>query len=197
MKRYLIIFALLVAFLPFLKGQKFTAQGGLVISDVLFYVDSVTIETNKNFGYVIGIDREINLVENLYQGIGFEFVQKGFRIKSSGNDFNLRINYVNFPFNARYKFDLEDFFMTFEAGPFLSIAFPGKRTTNGEVERLKFGSNEGQFAYFDYGFNLGYTIEADYLKFRIAYNVGLKDIASSQLEKIKNRSFAFSIGIVI
>ncbi len=196
MKKYFLVLTLLLTSLPFAKGQKFTINGGLVMSNVGFFVDGATIETNTNFGFFTGIDGEFKLVENLYQGIGIEFIQKGFKIKSPGNEVNFGINYINFPLNARYKFDLVDFKLTFEAGAFFGIAMSGERTSNEISERLKFGKDEGQFAYADFGFNLGYTIETDLLKLRLAYNVGLNDIASSQLEEMKNRSFTFGIGII-
>lgn len=190
------IFFLTLLFLCFKSyGQNFTFTGGLVISDVFFSVDSASIETNKNFGFIGGISSEIKLAENLYQGLGVEFVQKGFRIKSEYNTFSMRINYINFPFNLRYKFDLEDFWMAFEAGPFLGIALSGKRDFDNDTQRLQFGPAEGQINYLDYGLNLGFGVEVDYFKLRIAHHIGLNNISSSKSEELKNKSFTFSIGI--
>jgi hypothetical protein len=196
MKRIILLFALVITLAHMARGQNFTVNGGLVISDVFFSVDSASIETNKNIGFIGGISGEIKLAENLYQGLGVEFVQKGFKIKSDYNTFSMRINYINFPFNLRYKFDLEDFWMAFEAGPFLGIALSGKTEHEEGSERLQFGSAEGQINYLDYGLNLGFGVEVDYFKLRVAHHIGLNNISSSQSEELKNKSFTLSVGIL-
>lgn len=195
MKRVIIQLALIFSTGNILMGQNFTVTGGLVLSDVVYFVDSTTIETNKKTGFAFGISNEIKLAENFYQVLGMEFAQRGYRIRGEYSKFDVRLNYVNVPLNWRYKFDLDDIFMTFDAGPFAAIAFSGKITTDGSSEKLDFGTSTGQIHYIDYGIKLGYQVEFESLRIGIGYNIGLKDIAAGKTEVLKNRSFTFHLGI--
>ncbi len=166
-----------------------------MLSDVVYFIDSASIETNKKTGFSLGISNEIKLAENFYQVLGIEFAQRGYRIRGEYSNFDVKLNYVNLPLNWRYKFDLDDIFMTFDAGPFAAIAFSGKITDDGSSEKLDFGTSTGQIHYVDFGIKLGYQVEFESLRIGIAYNIGLNDIAAGKAEVLKNKSFTFLLGI--
>ncbi len=200
MRNLYLTFLLAIGSLISLSGQTFTVHGGLAVANVQFFVDTASIEPNKKAGVLIGLDSEFKLVENLYIGIGTDFIQKGFRVKADTvvlNDFTFKVNYVTIPVNLRYKFDLEDFWMTFEAGPYFGIGLNAKIKSDPEDVKLNFGGEEGELNLLDYGFNLGFGFEFDQVRFGINYSNGLNNIASSSKETIKNRCLTISLGITL
>ena len=181
-------------------AQKFTVRGGLAVSNVQFFIDTASIEPAKKPGFFLGIDSEFELAQNLYLGVGSDFIQKGFRVKADTvilADFSLRINYLSIPINIRYKFDLEDFWMTFEAGPYFGVGLSAKSKSGEDKSKIHFGQDEGEINSIDYGFNLGFGFEVDIVRFGINYSNGLNNISSSKYESMKNRCFTVSFGITL
>lgn len=190
----------MIASFTSMYGQKFTLHSGLSVSNVQFFIDTVSIEPNKKAGFLIGLDSEFELAENFYLSIGSDFINKGFLIKADTvnlSDFTLRVNYLSLPVNIRYKFDLEDFWMTFEAGPYFGIGVSAKSKSADSTTKINFGNDDGELKLLDYGFNLGFAFEVDVIKFGINYSNGLNNISSSTRETLKNRCFAVYIGLTL
>ena len=185
---------LFLMFSVLLLSQKTTIHGGLSISGAAFFVDGATIQTNKMTGFVGGIEKEISLAENLYESIGLEFIQKGYSIKSDTNTYSFRVNYIALPLTTRYKFDLENFWMAFEAGLYAAYALNGN-INDGKKYRLEFGKTDSKVRRPDFGFILGYCLEFEYFRIRLAYSTGLYDILPGPDETLKNRSFNVSVGV--
>jgi len=191
---------LVIATVTSAAGQTFTVRGGLAVANVQYFVDTASVEPSKKSGIFIGLDSEFKLAENLYLGIGTDFIQKGFRVKADTvilNEFSLRVNYISIPANIRYKFDLEDFWMTFEAGPYIGIGLSANIKTDPDDIKLNFGGDEGELNLMDYGFNLGFGFEFDQIRFGLNYSNGLNNIASSSKETMKNRCLTFSLGVTL
>jgi hypothetical protein len=147
---------------------------------------------------MIGIDHEIRLAENLYQVIGMEYFPKGYRVKSDTVDsFTTRIDYLNIPLSLRYKFDLEDIWMTFEAGPYIGFALYGRTKSEQGIVRYEFGHGEGDLKRLDLGLKLGYTVEIEQVRLGISYNTGFLNVSASQSETLKLRAFVFSVGLLL
>ncbi|MBE0675745.1 MAG: PorT family protein [Bacteroidales bacterium] len=179
-------------------GQGTSFHGGFVSSDVTFFVDTATIQTSKRVGAMIGIDHEIRLAENLYQVIGLEYFPRGYRVKSDTVDsFITRIDYLNIPLSLRYKFDLEDIWMTFEAGPYIGFALYGRTKSDQGIVRYEFGNEEGDLKRLDLGLKLGYTVEIEQVRLGISYNTGFLNVSASRSETLKLRAFVFSVGLLL
>ena len=200
MKNFFLLLLLLIIPVNLLSGQNFTVHGGLAVSNVQFFVDTASIEPNKKAGIFFGLDSEFEIAENLYLGICTDYIQKGFRVKADTvilNDFTFKVNYVTIPVNIRYKFDLEDFWMTFEAGPYIGIGLNAKIKSAPDDVKVSFGGNEGELNLLDYGFNLGFGFEFEEVRFGINYSNGLNNIASSSKETMKNRCLTISLGVTL
>ncbi len=174
----------LVAFSSF--GQRIGLKAGLNMSTLAFDGDD---DTKMLLGIHLGAVAEFEFSENLAFEPGLLFSQKGTDYDVDG-DMKTRLNYLDIPFNVRYK--IGSFFA--QAGPQVGIGLSGTQELGDEEEDIEFGSDEGQLKRIDLAFSFGVGMNFDQFQVSANYGLGLTNLSNWEGDDVKNRVISVSLG---
>ncbi len=135
---------------------------------------------------------------------GYKIVQENAGNANFSKEFKQEINYIEFPVEVVYPFQLGSGELMIAAGPTFGVALKGKQTrttvinsTRDErITDLGFGSGADQYKRLDiggrinllYAFDFGLLLKAD-------YNYGFSNLSNNSADYY-NSSFGFSIGYI-
>jgi hypothetical protein len=128
--RHLLFFILLFP-VPFvIQAQRFNA--GVMLGIIASQVDGDTYEGYNKFGYLGGGYVSLQVTPHSSFQMELEYIQKGSRRKdtavSGGNEYLLRLHYIEIPVLYRYTFKKRYYF---EAGPAADITVGSLEMMNG------------------------------------------------------------------
>ena len=164
----------------------------------------------STFGF--GINYDLEIAENFYGEIGFNYVKKGLSILVEGEgaenddgstlDLNGKvvINYIQLPFYLKYNFEVGDNMYAFGFGGLdLGLALGGKYVwddgSDKTEEDLKFGSSESDdFKSTDMSLTFGAGVLINNIELRLGLTNGLSDIDPAKDDEVYNRIFFIGIG---
>lgn len=201
---------------------KFGVRAGLNLANMT--VKDLGDATQKmNTTFLVGVNAEFSVNENLSFESGLLLSGKGTKIEYSESDEGITISgtasispiYLEVPINALYKINLENGKILLFAGPYLGYGITGKTkseyTASGlpsgytlsdlgfddTSEDIKFGtSDDSDMKAIDYGLNIGAGFEINNLQIRAQYGLGLNNLdpQSDSDFDMKNKVIGISIG---
>jgi len=168
-------------------------------------------DNNYKAGFQAGVVADFGISENFSVIPELLFSQRGGKSKTNldlaGNRVSMsesaRINYLQLPVNAAYKFNVGNGSKLFVfAGPYFGYGLSGEMkneiksggaimNTTGDI---KFGSEEGEVKRFDLGINAGVGYQFNKVFFKLQYNPGLVNFSNVKNNSMKNTNIAVSAG---
>ncbi|TDO69899.1 outer membrane protein with beta-barrel domain [Flavobacterium chryseum] len=169
------------------QSTKLGVKGGLNLSTLV----GGDVESAKSVvGFHVGGFAEIKIVEKFAIQPEILFSTQGTKVESVfGNDFDLKLNYLNIPVLAKYY--IVDKFSV-EAGPQLGVLLSAKADDNDIKEFSK---------SVDFGFNVGAAYHfTDNLSINLRYTIGLSPLSDEDIDdaddfydSAKNSNLALSL----
>jgi hypothetical protein len=154
--------------------------------------DNITSSNKTKTGFRVGIVTDFSINDNLSVIPELLFSQLG----SKNLESFLRLNYLQLPVNAAYKFDVKNKSkLLIFAGPYIGYGLSVKlKKEEGDFLDVKFGSGEDNYKPFDFGINtgIGFQYEKIFLKFQ--FNPGLYNLSNQKNISFKNINLAVSAG---
>jgi len=210
----------LVLFTTFSFAQTFNlgVKAGVNLSTTAFSTTypNYAVDPQNRTGFQVGVVEDINFQHFTIQP-GLFFITKGgkftdeysisdnyqsYSYHTTGTD---KFNYLELPVNVLYKVQASSLAKIYAGGgPYAGYALSGSvisqltgsQTTNYN-ESLAFGSDhtKDEYKLFDYGVNFiaGVEIKKHYT-IDLNYSLGLRNIAWTTEDNIKNRSLGLSVG---
>lgn len=160
----------------------------------------------------LGFVAEFPLIRKFFFTTGLSYSVKGYKVNPAiavtpdlpgyGPDFGTSVEsesvrqstgYLEIPANLTYKFSLSDKMnLCFHAGPTFGLGLYRKliwsKSTYNNFKTFDLYPKER----FDFGINLGSSIEINNFSFGLNYNEGLKDISNTTYYQMKNHVFQIS-----
>lgn len=171
---------------------------GLRIGPAFTHVSSdVNIANNSKTGLNVGFVYGIGLTHQspLYLETGINYVEKGGKGSTLGQDMSYNLAYLQLPFVVKYNYDtdidisLQPFF-----GGYLGCGVGGK--TKNYTTRTATDSFDGtDFRRFDAGLRFGLGLEYDMLYVELAYDLGLSNISDNAFDNARNRALMLNFGV--
>lgn len=163
-------------------------------------------EYKPKLGINFGLIAELPITDEFYFQSGIGFTQKGLKEEGGEPEYysssygfepgyeytnKYSLLYLNIPFNALYKLELDDHYLLAFTGPALNLGLTGKIKYSYDIEgpfddetdeeEIKWGNDEynDHFKRVDLGwlFGIGFQYE-ELLQLRISYELGLNHISS-------------------
>lgn len=189
-------------------------EAGVNFSNTTFRFDNGDLEfENGDFrtGLKLGAVLDFRLSRGFYFQPGLFYSQKGSEEFLNADVFDIRINYVELPFNFLFKAGTSQTGRFFAgAGPYVGIATGGEYEAFGDEEDLEIGNdNEDLIDRLDAGLNVtaGYEFPGG-IYFRGNAALGLTNSFSDQVvdnyeslgvddAALRNTTYSFTIGYMI
>jgi len=233
MKKKICLF-LLVAVLTAISGQaqfKVGARAGFNLSNINFDYPKILseipeIEVSYNYkllpGFQVGIVGDYSLSEDfsiqssilftmmgakLEHYVKSEIEEEGFIMKlNTETKGTLRINYIQVPVNALYKFDVGSIKLLAQAGPYfgyglgVNLEYESTSSTyikigefeessfNQESDNKKYKMGSGKDKYytaFDFGLGVGVGAQFGNIQVNLVYNHGFSNMVNKNLTEIE------------
>ncbi|WP_379093150.1 porin family protein [Pedobacter sp. UC225_65] len=167
------------------------------VSNDNFYT---SFKANTTFYFGGTIDFAIGEMLSLQPGL--TLIGKGTKLTATDEDetFTTKLNTMNLevPVNLLVNLKAGDGKVFLGGGPYYSVALSGKlKHSDEEDEDVKFGSDDqSDLRRGDFGLNflLGYRLNNGF-NIHGGYSVGLKDVSAGNMEDVKIKNKAFSVGI--
>lgn len=197
MKNLLLLFALVLGFLPLAQAQEFSL--GPVIGVNYASLTNAPSDARGLVGLNAGLALVYSTEEHWGIGVDLKYSGEGMVVEQRGITAKTRLDYVRVPLKFYYFFNKfgDDFRPKIYVGPSFGVLVGGKTERFTDVGTIKTNSTDlyEQFdvgALFGTGFN--YRIaQGAWLNVDVAYAHGLTNIAPSG--KAFNRNLMASIGI--
>ncbi|HFA51353.1 MAG TPA: PorT family protein [Bacteroidetes bacterium] len=159
-----------------------------------------TVSFDTNLGLTLAGILEIGVSENFAVQPELAFVQKGVKLPSiAGDNFKLRLNYLEVPVLAKYKFGNETVNAFVAAGPSFGYAITGSQEEGGNKETFK-GSDWDGFNRFELsgsvGGGAGLNVNAGQVFFDFRYLFGISNIADDNDITSHNKGINISVGFL-
>ncbi|MDR3094464.1 MAG: PorT family protein [Bacteroidales bacterium] len=180
-------------------------------------IEGLETKSKSRLGFQIGVLAEYSLTDAFAINAGVNYAQLGGKqdLTFAEEDITLtaktRLNYLQVPINAQYKFG--KFYV--QAGPYVGFGLSGKVKTKvkgdllglassfaPEDQDVKFGSKKGTEANdfedgddlktVDFGVGLGLGLALNHFQIGLGYNLGLTNISIADEGKIKNNGFSLT-----
>jgi hypothetical protein len=195
----LLLLLLLIAFNLPLWAQ-FGIRLGLNVTNVKVDLDNspISIETEGKLGVHIGVFYETKMSQHFSFQPELLFFQKGYRIKDTGDDLKLTLNYIEIPLLAKYNFNETKANVFLLAGPAVGIGISSKAKVGDDSSNIDWEETELQ--RIDFGLNLGGGVALPVNEgkhrflFQARYLLGITNISDSGTESAHNRGFSIGIG---
>jgi hypothetical protein len=176
-------------------------RAGISIPNQNFEQDGVEFSFDNNLGLTLAALFEIGISDNFAIQPELAFVQKGTKTKielfGMTEESKLRINYIDIPVLAKFKFGTESIAAYVAAGPTFGYAITGSTEENGDktsfedddwdgYNRLEIGANAGA------GIGIPMDVGMIFLDFR--YLFSLTNLSDDSDITYHNKGICISIG---
>jgi len=193
MKKKLFVVILLIFCASAISAQvKVGVTAGLNLSNNSYSGGNETSVNNSKAGFQAGIVADYSVNDKFSILPEFIFTQLG----SGGGKSYLRLNYLQLPVNAAYKFNVGSCSKLFVfAGSYIGYGLTAKlKTWDGDFIDVRFGSKEDEYKPFDFGLNAGIGYQYEKLFLRLQYSRGINNISPSKDSSFKNINLSISAG---
>lgn len=161
-------------------AQTFRLRGGLNSSTMIVKDKTLNIDNRMHRTGHFGGALEIPIKDWFSLEAGVQYIQKGMNYNYNGQDFNIRLDYLDIPLSAKGTYAIDMFNLYGILGLYLDFEL----------------QSDQQLKKFDYGLNIGGGIE--YYRFQLGctYGLGLRNIAyyNANETSIKNKVLGISLG---
>ena len=148
----------------------------------------------SRFGFNVGVNVDIPLLQSLYVQTGLYATQKGFK----GDGYEMKANplYLEIPVLASYRYNFSEATqLQVNFGPYLAYGISGKLKTEDEDEKLDVDFFDDNVAKkFDAGLQIGAGVTVSKFYIGCAYQFGLTSIFDMDGVGMKNSNFMFNVG---
>lgn len=198
------------------KAQvRFAPEAGINLSKVNYTADAglfgpgVTFSTSTSMaiGLKVGVVADLGLSDHFSIQPGIFYSMKNGKTTYDVNagiinvsaEQTTKLNYIDIPVMALYKFDVGPGKLFAGIGPNVGIGIGGKREFSvlgiDSSADVKFGSDSDQVKRIDFGgnVNVGYELPMG-LYLRLSYNMGFVNLSNIPAETYKNMGFGVSVG---
>jgi hypothetical protein len=196
------IFLSLMAVIVYLAAPaqfRVGAKVGLNFSDQLIKNGGKSEATKFHTELQAGFVGDLKLSGNFYLQPQLLYSRKGSTHESAtgGPDTRIKMNYAEVPVNLVYKTNIHLGKIFFGAGPVVGYGFGGEMIQNGITKKL-YSNDIKNFERYDVSANAVAGIELPNGLFgSITYQHGFRDIYKTEDIKLKNRTLALSVGILL
>jgi len=180
----------------------FGVRAGVNIATVNFEADGLDVSPDSRVGLTIAGIANIGITETFSVQPEVHFIQKGYKITleflGETLEETLKLNYLEIPIHAKYKFGQENVGGFVMAGPAIGFALNGEAEScdGGDCvsEDLEFDDDDG-FNRFEVGLSVGggVTIGSNFFV-DIRYVLGLTNLAEDDADGTKATNRGFQIG---
>jgi len=147
-------------------------------------------DVKSRFGFNVGVNVDIPLLQSLYLQTGLYATQKG--CKGDGYDMKMNPLYLEIPVLASYRYNFSDATqLQVNFGPYMAYGISGKFKYEGHEEDF---FDDGGAKKFDAGLQIGAGVTVSKFYIGCAYQFGLTNISDSDDGDMKNSNFMFNIG---
>ncbi len=195
MKQKLTLICVFSILLANVNAQKIGIKAGLSLANAQYEYSGSSISTSNLIGVQAGLVGEVPISNEIYFNSGILFSMKGTKMSLLGVEIDFPINYLEFPLNLAYKYDLGTVKLFAQAGPYLGVGLSAKMKGGGQEETIDFGSETDQMKRLDLGINFGAGLEIKKVQLGINYGLGLTNLSNDPDELMKNGVLSFSVGI--
>ena len=185
-----------------LNKPSYTADAGLFGPGVTY-----STSTSMSIGLKVGVVADLGISEHFSVQPGIFYSMKGGKTTYDINAFIIslsaeqttKLNYIDIPVMALYKFDVGPGKLFAGIGPNVGIGIGGQIKTSvlgiDSTSDVEFGSDSGQIKRIDFGgnVNVGYELPMG-LYLRLSYNMGFANLSNVPVETYKNMGFGVSVG---
>ena len=186
------VVVLLCAVMPLSAQTKIGVKGGMNISNMSITTSGITMSLSSLVGFNVGVVAEIPIVNDLFLQPALLFTTKGTTVKLQSINMTERLDYLEIPINAMYKFKLgSSSKLLLFAGPYIAYGIGGKDSSTGES--VKFSGANKDFNAFDCGLNFGPGLEVGNFQLTAQYSLGLANMSPTSVATAKNNAFNFSV----
>lgn len=148
----------------------------------------------SRFGFNVGVNVDIPLLQSLYVQTGLYATQKGFK----GDGYEMKANplYLEIPVLASYRYNFSEATqLQVNFGPYLAYGISGKLKTEDEDKKLDVDFFDDNVAKkFDAGLQIGAGVTVSKFYIGCAYQFGLTNISDMDGVDMKNSNFMFNVG---
>lgn len=193
MKKFLLTAVLGMFALAGFSQVKWDAKVGMSMTNLTGDMDG-----DMKIGYNVGVGMDYAFSEDWSLQSGLNFTGKGEGIK-------IKMNYVELPILAAYKFALgENMKFVVNAGPYLAVGLGGKMTVDGEdggsvkLFSKEDGAEEALMKRFDLGIQYGIGLEVgEHYLVNLTGQNGFINPLNDKVwgEELSTKNMAFSISV--
>ncbi|TDM00078.1 MAG: hypothetical protein C4K58_02200 [Flavobacteriaceae bacterium] len=168
--------------------------------------------TGSMVGFNAGVTQEIVLSSDIMLETGLLYTSKGKKDDSKGEGYEYsdetNLSYIELPIDFKYKVT-GSLPLILTAGPYVAYGVDGKSKetatvtalgVNSSVEKdIEWGSSEGEYNQWDYGFNFGIGVDLNPIELTLRYGLGLSDLENNSededglTKKYYNRGVSLNI----
>jgi len=175
-------------------------RGGVNIATQTFEADGFDISPDNIMGLTLAGILELGLTENFAIQPEIAFVQKGYQIDieifGTKSSIKNRVNHIDFPILAKYKFGGEAIGAYVAAGPTFGYAMSGSITEDGDKEKYE---DWEDYNRFEVGGSLGGGLRFGKFFVDVRYLLGFTNLFTGEddeISKARNRGISLSVGFL-
>jgi hypothetical protein len=205
----------LVFFSPSFSQINYGIRGGITQSFIKEESPVDGTEFSKQTGFQFGFFLDKEITDKITFRPALQLTQKGYQsvvgipIGPFYWSRNLSTTYLELPIDIIYHFNLSNSTRMFiGTGPVVGYGLFGTLNTTLVTtdinQQLKYQSStydkifrDNQDNRFDFGWNANIGLNSCKLLFTLSYNHGLSNVTKDELQSLKNRSFAFTVGYLL
>jgi len=195
MKRILVASLFILGSLASHAQFRVGVKGGLNFSDQWRQDNGHSVKTKMHTELHAGVIADVKIWKFIYLQPAVMYSRKGATHKSeSFADTKVKMNYIEVPLNVVYKKEVMFGKIFAGGGPVIGYGFGGEMVQNGQSKKL-YSDDIRNFKHEDISANIVAGVEFNNGLFSsISYQHGFTDIYKTDEEKIRNNSFAISVG---
>lgn len=195
---------LIIGFATNINAQaKFGVRAGLNLANVNISSEGLSISPDGKVGLTIAGIANIGITETFSIQPEVHFIQKGYKLEvdflGSSSEQKLKLNYLEVPIHAKYKFSDGNIAGYVLAGPSIGYALSGKNENcldgDCDTEDLEFNDDDG-FNRTEVGLSIGGGVHIGQIFVDLRYVLGVSNFASDDVSEteIKNKGFQIGVG---
>ena len=175
--------------------MKIAATAGLNFANGKTEAGGTTETSDSRTAIFLGAIGEMPITDDIYFQTGLIYSGKGGKENFGGTTVTSKINYLDIPLKALYKFELGSLMAYGSAGPYLAYCLGGKYDGGGGTVDVNVGSSDtDDIKALDFGFGIGAGVELEAgdkpLQVGFSYDFGLANVAPQSGVTAKVRVFS-------
>ena len=176
-------------------------RAGITLPNQNYEQDGIDLSLDPNLGLTLALLFELGITENFVIQPELAFVQKGaktkFEFQGVTEESKLRINHIDVPVLAKYKFGTESIAAYVAAGPTFGYAISGSSETDGNKESFDDEDWDG-YNRFEIGASagggIGIPMAVGQVFLDVRYLFSLSNLTDESDVTARNKGMNISIG---